>query len=293
MAEKTTKKVTAEEKTKTCFVIMPISDVDGYEAGHFKRVYEHIIKPACEIAGFKPFRADDVNTTNHIIIDILKRIIEADMTICDLSSRNPNVLYELGIRQAFNLPVTLIKDERTSRIFDIQTLRDVPYNSSLRIDTIEQVVPMMADALKSTYENKDDSINSIIQLLGIEAAKVTKTEVSEDTGLLLNAINNLGKRISKIEDRSNFREPESTGISYNFSVILNEEIETEEISKAEKIIQDMFQSSLRSLRLSATDEGYRLQATLNRGISARAAKAVVAEMENSNLKIFKWDFGLS
>lgn len=35
-----------EAKLKTCFVIMPISDVDGYEKGHFIRVYDYLIKPA-------------------------------------------------------------------------------------------------------------------------------------------------------------------------------------------------------------------------------------------------------
>jgi hypothetical protein len=34
-----------------CFVIMPISDIPGYEAGHFGRVYEHILKPAIVKAG--------------------------------------------------------------------------------------------------------------------------------------------------------------------------------------------------------------------------------------------------
>ena len=38
---------------KTCFIIMPISDVDGYQKGHFNRIYEHIIKPACEKNGLR------------------------------------------------------------------------------------------------------------------------------------------------------------------------------------------------------------------------------------------------
>lgn len=40
---------TKEEPLKTCFVIMPISDVDGYPKGHFDRVYKHIIEPACRL----------------------------------------------------------------------------------------------------------------------------------------------------------------------------------------------------------------------------------------------------
>lgn len=186
-----------EKKEKTCFVIMPISDIFGYELGHFRRVYTHIIKPACEEAGFIPIRADDILTTNYIAIDIIKKIINSDMSICDLSGRNPNVLYELGIRQAFNLPVTLIKDKKTERIFDIQGFRDIEYDESLRIDTVEESINSLSEVMLNTHKNRDE-INSLVSLLGIEPAKITnKTEISIDTDILLKAINNLEKRISE------------------------------------------------------------------------------------------------
>ena len=47
------------EDKKKCFVIMPISDAEGYDKGHFTRVYEHLVKPAVIEAGFEPMRADD------------------------------------------------------------------------------------------------------------------------------------------------------------------------------------------------------------------------------------------
>lgn len=46
------------EDKKKCFVIMPISDAEGYDKGHFTRVYEHLIKPAVIEAGFEPVRND-------------------------------------------------------------------------------------------------------------------------------------------------------------------------------------------------------------------------------------------
>ncbi|EPR71058.1 hypothetical protein ADICYQ_0649 [Cyclobacterium qasimii M12-11B] len=89
-------------KEKVCFIIMPISDQEGYEKGHFSRVYKHLIVPACERAGFKPIRADDEVKTNYIVIDIIRKILDSDIVLADLSAKNPNVMYELGIRQAFN-----------------------------------------------------------------------------------------------------------------------------------------------------------------------------------------------
>jgi hypothetical protein len=161
------------EKPKTCFVIMPISDNDDYESGHFRRVYEYIIQPACRKAGFEPLRADE-------------------MAICDLSSRNPNVLYELGIRQSFDLPVTLIKDDVTPRIFDIQGFRDVFYHSNLRIDEVNKAVNELADAIEETYNNKGKEVNSIVELLGISKAAVKDPiDISPESSVLLEAIQQL------------------------------------------------------------------------------------------------------
>lgn len=179
---------------------MPISDVDGYDAGHFGRVYEFIIKPACRNAGFKPIRADEVQVTNYIVVDILRKILDADMVVCDLSARNSNVLYELGIRQAFNRPVTLVRDSRTLRIFDIQGLRDLEYDETLRIDKINSAVESLSNLLKNTSNLGEGDVNSIIQLLGVKPAQVSSVEVSKDTNLLLNAISGVSERLSRLED---------------------------------------------------------------------------------------------
>lgn len=143
-------------------------------------------------------------TTNYIALDIIKNIIECEMSICDLSSKNPNVLYELGIRQAFNLPVTLIKDLKTNRIFDIQGFRDIEYDETLRIDTVETTIQDLAELLKNTYENRDQEINSLISLLSIEPAKISsKKKISVDTELILSSLTEINKRISFIENKSN------------------------------------------------------------------------------------------
>ena len=189
---------------KTCFIIMPISDNENYDEGHFSRVYEYLIKPAVETAGFIPVRADDIKKTNYIILDILKRLIESEMAICDLSSRNPNVLYELGIRQAFDKPVTFIKDELTDRIFDIQGFRDFEYNSSLRIDEVEKERERLAEIIINTYNNENEDVNSIIDLLSITKANIkNEINISPELSVVLKSLDEINTKITKIQDKVN------------------------------------------------------------------------------------------
>lgn len=188
------------DDSKTCFVVMPISDSEDYDTGHFGRVYSHLIKPACVAAGYEVIRADDVRNTNFIILDILKRIISAEIVVVDLSSKNPNVMYELGIRQAFDLPVVLVKDRRTERVFDIQGLRTIDYDESLRIDAVARDLNNITNALKETADKHDHDSSSLIRLLSLAKAELQQGgELSEDTAVILSALGDLSERITRME----------------------------------------------------------------------------------------------
>lgn len=170
-----------------CFVIMPIADPDGYEKGHFSKVYEDIFKPACISAGFAPLRADEVKQTNLIHLDILQKLIDSPMAICDLSSRNPNVLFELGLRQAFDKPTVLVQEIGTPRIFDIAPLRYTEYRKELRYREVLEDQKFISQALSATLQATDsgDGINSIVRILSLSKPATLKESVgSESSGLL-------------------------------------------------------------------------------------------------------------
>jgi hypothetical protein len=191
-----------QETKPVCFVLMPIADVAGYETGHFGRVYEHVIKPAVVAAGFTPVRADDAVKTDYIVVGIIQKIVESAMVVCDFSARNPNVMYELGIRHAFNKPVVLIKDHRTEKIFDIQGLRYAEYDETLRIDTVNKDVVKITAAIAETSKSSDKDLNSIVRLAGIKTAEVPAGQtISPDTKLLLSAIESLDRRVQTVEKR--------------------------------------------------------------------------------------------
>ncbi|EJT5921728.1 hypothetical protein N2W37_000760 [Clostridium perfringens] len=160
------------EEKETCFVIMPISDNNNYEKGHFNFVYEDIFKPAIESAGFKPYRVDENKSSSVIHLEIIKALLDAPMAICDLSSKNPNVLYELGIRQAFDKPVVLVGDNNPGEIFDIGNINTYKYDKVLSYRSVIKDQNEISEMIKKTYDNHNKGIdsNSLIKLLNINSA---------------------------------------------------------------------------------------------------------------------------
>ena len=183
--------IVSDNKGK-CFVIMPISDPDGYEKGHFKMIYEDVFSPAIKQAGYTPFRADDSNASNLIQEKIVREIIESPMALCDLSTRNPNVLFELGIRQAFDLPVVLVQEEGTKRIFDIGNINTLDYDKNMQYRNVIQVQEKIKNAIIET-ENPSNGVNSIIKLLKVAKAQIpdqdNMTELDE-VKMLINSVRN-------------------------------------------------------------------------------------------------------
>ncbi|HDI3239231.1 TPA: hypothetical protein PMB69_003675 [Vibrio cholerae] len=168
---------------KSCFVIMPISTQPGYEADHFSLVYEDIIKPSIEAASMVAIRADETVNTNLIQLDILRKVIESDIAICDMSSKNPNVFYELGVRQAFDKPTVLLIDDHTAAPFDVSSLRYVTYSKSMGYREVKTAVERLTRALIETYEKREDKseINSLIRLMELTTpAQLNQTDISAE-----------------------------------------------------------------------------------------------------------------
>lgn len=183
----------AKKENKECFVIMPISDSESHEKGHFLRVYEDIIKPAVTNSGFEPKRADEVKETNFIHLDMLQKLIDAPIAICDLSTRNPNVLFELGIRQAFDKPVVLIQEKGTPKIFDIGPLRYLEYSKEMKYHDVLKIQEELKDAIIATKkaESEHGNINSIVQLMALSSpAKIPNIEGDNKEALAMDILQN-------------------------------------------------------------------------------------------------------
>lgn len=165
------------QNNKKCFIIMPISTPEGYTENHFKQVYETIIAPAVVKAGYEPYRVDDDRICDSIIDKILRNLVECEMAVCDLSSRNPNVMYELGIRQAYGKKVLLIQDEKSQPIFDVSAINTVFYNSRRIYEDVIASQNNISEAIISTA--KEDSI-SLMSIANMRPATIEAQSENDD-----------------------------------------------------------------------------------------------------------------
>lgn len=101
---------------KTCFVIIGFDTKTDFSSGqqyNLESSYENLIKPVFDKLDIDCFRAKDKRHSGVIDSHMYKWIFEADIVVADLTTWNPNVLYELGIRHAVKpFSTILISDEK-------------------------------------------------------------------------------------------------------------------------------------------------------------------------------------
>lgn len=106
-----------------CFIVMPFSL-------EWSNDVHRVLADACKALSVHPVRGDDVFTPTDIIVDIWYGINGADFVIADITGRNPNVLYELGIAHTLAKPVLIISRNAGDIPIDLSTRRVILYGQS-------------------------------------------------------------------------------------------------------------------------------------------------------------------
>ncbi len=120
-AKKPTPKTRVREFLDTCFVMMPFGD-------WFDRYYKEIYVPAIKEAGFEPVRADELFSTGSVVEQIWEQIGKSPVLLADLTDKNANVFYELGLAHAANKPVVFTAARVEDVPFDLRHLRVIIYD---------------------------------------------------------------------------------------------------------------------------------------------------------------------
>jgi hypothetical protein len=145
-------------KGTTCFVMQPFL---GHLGGYFETIY----KPAIEQAGLQALRADaEIFGTGKIMDQIWRGIAAADILVAELTSKNPNVFYELGLAHALEKPVVLVSSNQEDVPFDLRHIRVILYDQN---DPFwgQKLVDKLADNIQSALADPEEAIFRVDETL--------------------------------------------------------------------------------------------------------------------------------
>lgn len=190
-----------EAKELTCGIVMPIAAIDGCNESHWSEV-KKIIEEAVRDAGFNPRLVSDSEDIGTIQSRIVNNLYKDPVVVCDVSGKNPNVMFELGMRLAFDKAVILIKDDKTSYSFDTSCIEHLNYPRELRFHQIIDFKKKLAEKIKASYEKSitESNYSPYLKHFGeFTAAKIESKELPQAEYI----IENLKVLTKTVEDIKN------------------------------------------------------------------------------------------
>lgn len=174
------------ELERIAFMIMPFNDEVAEQA------YNHCIKGVCESHGLIIKKANEMFTVNPIWDDIMREIQRANVIIVDISGRNPNVFYELGIAHTLKQGQTIVitHDNYDTTPFDVAHFRILRYENT--IDGVKKfesqlisTLDIIEQDLKTYYSDEFTLVTELMIALGKNSDLCTLIGV-KNSGLAIN-----------------------------------------------------------------------------------------------------------
>ncbi|MGA6117160.1 hypothetical protein [Sphingobacterium anhuiense] len=148
-----TEEIKADKDIKECFIITPIGSIGSEIFNKTEGLINSVLKPVLEKFNFIPIPAHHINDSGSINKQIIDKIVNCELVIANLTSINPNVMYELAIRHSFGKKVITMAENGTKLPFDIVDQRTIFYEDSMI--GVEKVKPLLDKAIYSCLNGKD------------------------------------------------------------------------------------------------------------------------------------------
>ena len=229
--------VLLSSSSNLCFVIMPFTP-------KFDEVYRGIIQPAAIEAGLKSLRADEMFSPGPIIEQIRSSIQQSRVCVADLSGRNSNVLYELGLAQAMGKPTVLLLEDSedfNNLPFDVRHLRVIRYSDSLpgSLDLRQHLIKALEQVLGN------DRIEEVRQLIqsGMYRAAVAMLSILLEQSLRIFLAR---QDTSNLQSQEKHTRPLTLG--YMVTILTKLQLITEQESAQLKNIISIRNSAVHSLK---------------------------------------------
>lgn len=201
--------MTEEKKFLNVGLVMPIAPIDGCTAEHWLDVKRIITESLASIPEYEtnPKIVSEGDSTGLIHKRIVEGLYTSDIVVCDVSCKNPNVMFELGMRLAFDKPTVIIKDDQTGYSFDTGVIEHLQYPRDLRYKDIVDFKEQLAQKVKATYEESlsDPEHSPFLKSFGtFKVSTLKENEVSANE-FFIRAIQEIQMDIADLKASTNSR----------------------------------------------------------------------------------------
>jgi tetratricopeptide (TPR) repeat protein len=179
----------------TCFVVMGFHKKTDFQTGRtldLDKSYRLLIKPAVEECGLTCVRADEIPHSGTIDVPMYEQLLAADIVIADISTSNPNALYELGVRHALRpFSTVVIAESKLQYPFDVNHTAILNYQhlgDAIDYDEVVRFRQQLKKVVSEVMANrqKDSPVYTFLPSLTPPAANTATRALKEvaptDTG---------------------------------------------------------------------------------------------------------------
>jgi nucleoside 2-deoxyribosyltransferase len=140
---------------KICFVIGPLGATGSDTRNRADWLYKEVIEAAlADFPDYELQRAGDFLAAGRIDDQIVNAICTADIVVADLTNNNPNVLFEVGVRQATGKPMILFASHRRELPFQLRDTRYIQYLYPTDKNVIRNFLSnLLSDIIDSTRDD--------------------------------------------------------------------------------------------------------------------------------------------
>lgn len=161
-AQDTHSSANSTKPERICGIVRPIAEMGSYSAKHWREVHS-VVSEAVEKVGFTLRLVSESDASGVILTEIVSNLYQDEIVIVDVSGRNPNVMFELGMRLAFEKPAIIIMDDDTPFSFDISPVKHIRYPRTLRYSEILEFKDELSASVKATLELSPEKKNYLQQ----------------------------------------------------------------------------------------------------------------------------------
>lgn len=147
-----------------CFVIMPFSETTKeHTEQYWTKQFDTFLKPLIE---------DNPNLEAHrsqalrgdILRQIITNLVVSRVVVADLTDHNPNVFWELGVRQSFKHGTVTIAEEGTKLPFDVGVKGTLPYYPKNHLKNAK-FCKKFGEAIQDCLKNPDNPDSHVLETL--------------------------------------------------------------------------------------------------------------------------------